>query len=70
MEYEVFLQNKDICKMRKCSPSTATRLLSKIRKLYKIDVDRLPRKDCIPKSIYDDYFAPQPIHKKKKVIQE
>ena len=67
MEYEVFLSNKDICEMRDCSPSTATRLLKKIRGLYKIDDNRLPRPGCIPKSVYDDFSAPQPVKRAAKI---
>lgn len=66
VEYEVFLQNKDVCKIRNCSPATATRILKKIRDLYEIDVVRLPHAKCIPKSAYDDFYGKHKVKRKKR----
>lgn len=60
MEYEEFIQNKDICELQGCCAATATKIIKKIKSTYEIEEDELPRKNVIPKSCYDDFF------KKKK----
>lgn len=68
VEYEVFLQNKDICKIRNCSPATATRILKRIRLLYEIDIDRLPYPHCVPKSAYDAFYGKHKVIRIKKDV--
>lgn len=51
-----FYSCKDICEIYDISRSKAYQHIKKIKAIYHIDEDRLPRKGMLPVAIVKDYF--------------
>lgn len=71
-DLEIFIQNKDICKMAGCCPATASKIIKMLKEIYDIKDEELPDANKIPLSVYQYHFrkkTPNEWAKRKKKTQ-